>query len=313
MLHKRTLISLLSKGVVIGLGAAIGVASVAAWTGPSGTAPNSNVSAPINVSGTAQVKSGTLQASRFYDDNAAYYVDSNVTSVMNAIDAAGTITAPRFYTDSATYLPHTNGYNYLRGHTFFNGVLYDENNSSYYLDPSGTSVVNALNANGFFNANSGLEAGSISLIKSLWIGDGSEGWLAIQAGAIASGAGTHFVCWSNGGTFRLTRTTGSCVASDRRLKKNITPLEKGLAEVVKLDPVEYEWKDKARGEGKQIGLIAQEVKEIFPEAVDGTGAEGDWYSVDFNSLIAPMIKAIQELKAENDELKTRIEKLEAAR
>jgi hypothetical protein len=34
-----------------------------AWTGPTGTAPNSNVAAPINTSTTAQVKSGALSVS----------------------------------------------------------------------------------------------------------------------------------------------------------------------------------------------------------------------------------------------------------
>ncbi len=57
---------------------------VLSWTGPTGTAPASNASAPINVSSTAQTKSGTLAASIFYDaDDASYYVNpSGATSAL---------------------------------------------------------------------------------------------------------------------------------------------------------------------------------------------------------------------------------------
>lgn len=52
------------RALVFAFGLAIGVmlsASVAAaWTAPSGTPPNNNVSAPINVSSTNQVKNGTI-------------------------------------------------------------------------------------------------------------------------------------------------------------------------------------------------------------------------------------------------------------
>jgi uncharacterized membrane protein len=46
--------------------------------------------------------------------------------------------------------------NYIRGNTYFNGVLYDENNSAYYVDPASTSIYNDLRANIFYdNQNTG--------------------------------------------------------------------------------------------------------------------------------------------------------------
>ncbi|MBP9711320.1 MAG: tail fiber domain-containing protein [Candidatus Pacebacteria bacterium] len=292
----KPLTTIILKGALLGAGAVFGAGMVVAWTGPSGTAPNSNVSAPINVSGTAQVKSGTLQASRFYDDNAAYYVDSNVTSVMNAIDAAGTITAPRFYTDSATYLPHTNGYNYLRGHTYFNGVLYDENDTGYYLNPSATSRINYGVWDNLY-VYGDITLGGITVNDAFYI-DG-----------LPTGDGTHYVCWGNGGN-KVKKKGSGCAVSDRRLKEHIVPLTVGLDEILKLNPVSFEWKDKKLfEEGTKIGLIAQEVKEVFPEVVTGTGVGDDWYGLDYDALVAPMIKAIQELKADNDELRAELKEL----
>lgn len=57
---------------------------VLSWTGPTGTAPASNTAAPINVSSTAQTKSGNLSAAIFYDaDDTAYYINpSNATSAL---------------------------------------------------------------------------------------------------------------------------------------------------------------------------------------------------------------------------------------
>lgn len=69
---------------------------VVAWTGPTAAPPNSNVSTPLNVSGTAQTKSGALLSSTyfsapvFYDsENTNYYADPTGTSRFNALTVAG--------------------------------------------------------------------------------------------------------------------------------------------------------------------------------------------------------------------------------
>ena len=50
----------LFKGILLGLFVAIGASYVSAWTGPAGSPPTGNTSAPINISATSQVKSGGL-------------------------------------------------------------------------------------------------------------------------------------------------------------------------------------------------------------------------------------------------------------
>ncbi len=97
--------------------------------------------------------------------------------------------------------------------------------------------------------------------------------------------------------------------SDVRLKKNILPLTDALSRVTQLRGVNYQWRDTDKDQGKiQMGLIAQEVEEVFPEVVS-TDEDG-FKSVAYSKLVAALIEAVKELKAENDDLKLRIEKIE---
>jgi hypothetical protein len=90
--------------------------------------------------------------------------------------------------------------------------------------------------------------------------------------------------------------------SDRRLKQNIRPLEDTLDRYNALEPVRFEMK--AEPGVEQIGLIAQDVEELFPEVVvtDRKGLK----SVDYGRLSVAALGAIKVLTA-------RIEALEAAR
>ena len=94
--------------------------------------------------------------------------------------------------------------------------------------------------------------------------------------------------------------------SDYRLKENVAPIANALNKINLLKPVTYTWKDNQRsGEG----FLAHELQEHFPDAVSGTKDEVDengkpkYQGVDTSVLIATMVKAIQELKAEFDDYK----------
>lgn len=111
--------------------------------------------------------------------------------------------------------------------------------------------------------------------------------------------------------------------SDIRLKKHIQDLDSGLSKLMALRPVVYQWRDdNAHAARPTVHFIADEVQQVEPSwvAVGGTeviseqGEERsieDVKSVQFSaSFNAYLVKAIQELKAENDALKARIEALE---
>ena len=85
------------------------------------------------------------------------------------------------------------------------------------------------------------------------------------------------------------------------LKKQKNALEK----VSKLRGVRFDWSEQI-GRGADIGLIAQEVEEVFPEIVTEKKRlklEGLWKTVRYDALIGVLVEAIKELKAEVDELK----------
>ena len=87
--------------------------------------------------------------------------------------------------------------------------------------------------------------------------------------------------------------------SDIRLKENIVNIPSQLNNVCSLRPVEFDYKD---GSGHQIGFIAQEIQQIFPDVV-GERTDGMLTVTGWNKTEAIIVKAIQELKAEFDAYK----------
>ena len=114
--------------------------------------------------------------------------------------------------------------------------------------------------------------------------------------------------FNNGSNEATITLAGSFVnASDSRLKKDITDIKYGLNEVMESKPRSFSRVDVV---GEYFGFIAQELQNILPEAVSGDSESQ--LGVDYGSLVAVAFRAIQELKSENDTLKSRIEALEAA-
>jgi hypothetical protein len=92
-------------------------------------------------------------------------------------------------------------------------------------------------------------------------------------------------------------------SSDERLKENVATLTSSLAKVTQMRGVSFTRKDFTDKTQKHIGLIAQELESIAPELV-ATGSDG-FKSVAYSQLVAYLIEATKELKAEIDELKSR--------
>ena len=101
---------------------------------------------------------------------------------------------------------------------------------------------------------------------------------------------------SSGVTITGTMTETSALA----LKENIEPITNSLSIIDSLQGVKYDWKDKERFESRrQIGLIAENVKEVIPEAeVDGT--------VSYTKLVGLLVEGIKDLNKEVTELKAKI-------
>ena len=105
----------------------------------------------------------------------------------------------------------------------------------------------------------------------------------------------------------LTATGNVTAYSDARLKTNVNTINDALSIVGKLRGVSFDWKESGK---HSIGLIAQEVEEVLPELVvtqEVSTTENpetkEVKSVDYGKIVGVLINAINELKAEVDELK----------
>lgn len=118
----------------------------------------------------------------------------------------------------------------------------------------------------------------------------------------------------------------SCISieSDIRLKKNIARIENALDKLEKIKGVTFDWRwdeyeQIARFKAKphDIGLIAQEVEAVFPQALNE--GIGEFKSVNYNAMVAVLVEAVKEqqkeIESQQEEiksLKTQIQSLQSA-
>jgi hypothetical protein len=127
------------------------------------------------------------------------------------------------------------------------------------------------------------------------------GDVLIQTGALGVGVNPN----ATDGRIDASNDIVAFSTSDKRLKENITPIANALEKVRSLTGVEFDWKEETKSvhgyEGHDVGVIAQDVQAVLPEAVrtNDTG----YLSVRYEKMIALLIEA-------NKELANRVEQLE---
>ena len=104
---------------------------------------------------------------------------------------------------------------------------------------------------------------------------------------------------SIGGSF--TAAGNVTAYSDRRAKTNIKRIENALDKVCSIGGYTYTMKNFQKEDKQFTGVIAQEVLEVLPEAVEGS--EDTKYSVAYGNMVGLLIEAIKELKSEVEILK----------
>lgn len=98
------------------------------------------------------------------------------------------------------------------------------------------------------------------------------------------------------------------VTSDVRQKREIHVIEYGLEAVNKLRPVSYYWK--SGDSEKKLGLIAQEVLNVIPEAVNVPKEDDGLYGMSYTELVPVLVQAINELTIVIKDQEERISELE---
>ena len=222
--------------------------------------------------------------------------------------------------------------NYLRKSTpsHFRSQITD----SYYLSLSGGTVSGNVNLTGqlaFLDGNNGFS----NIIRSAaypseGYPDGVNYWMEYRAygghhfvlnvdGGVGSGANTmdDFVVWQgaiDGNKLLEVSNTGTLTIADRlielssiRYKTNVESLTPALDKVLQLRPVYY---TKISGTGStEIGLIAEEVAEIYPELIKYDDA-GQVDGINYTRIAPILIKTIQEQQELIKNLTKRIDDLE---
>jgi hypothetical protein len=96
--------------------------------------------------------------------------------------------------------------------------------------------------------------------------------------------------------------------SDARLKENIVDIPSQLQNICSLRPVEFDYKD---GSGHQIGFIAQEMEQVYPDAV-AQGTDDMLTVTGWSKTEARLVKALQEAIAKIETIEAKVAALEAA-
>jgi hypothetical protein len=163
------------------------------------------------------------------------------------------------------------------------GVAVVNSKNGFNIVPDNTGSVSNRNWN--FSAN-GSAAGNLDIVVS-------------SANNTYPNSAYRMQLTSAGAAYNTTGTWGTI--SDSRLKENISDARNYLSDLLKLRVVKYSLKEEASTVATKLGLIAQEVEQVFPSLVEQSDVAydgGDGIRTVKTSILVPMLlKAIQELTA----------------
>ncbi|GAA4449149.1 tail fiber domain-containing protein [Rurimicrobium arvi] len=138
------------------------------------------------------------------------------------------------------------------------------------------------------------------------VGIGTSGPFGYTSGAsLTSGlpaAPSSFKLSVNG----WTSSTAFVALSDKRMKRNVRPLQNALEKISKLNGVTYNWDNSfdpsiETNGAQQIGFLAQDVQKVIPEAT--VVNERGIYGISYDMIIPVLTEAIKEQQAQIEELK----------
>lgn len=219
-------------------------------------------------------KAMQFDSSMYYNPNSNTLVVPNITATLTGSSTSCTGNAA-----TVTNGVYTTGTQTISGTKTFNATI------------SGSINGNAATASDVYQHNS----------------DGNGNYRLLWT--TATSAGNDNVYHTGGITLNassnIVNATDFIASSDERLKTKVGTLDNALDKVCSIDGFLYTWNDKAQSKDKetvQVGVSAQQVQEVLPEAV-AEGEEG-YLGVKYDKLVPLLIESIKELKAEIEELKS---------
>ena len=177
-----------------------------------------------------------------------------------------------------------------------------------YFDVGSTGAVTIGDGTG------GSVTNDITLQYGEYINNNVDGDIRMQGNVTINRAAIGAYALTVGGTACIdTDNNGTCDAawSDIRLKKDITDYTGGLDLINQLDPVNFTFRydefDMGLSHDAQVGLIAQELETIFPQAVQDT--DMGYKMIQYEKLVPITISAIQEQQTQINTLSQQINDL----
>ncbi len=168
--------------------------------------------------------------------------------------------------------------------------------------------------------------GRVRLQTVEYIEDGGTSEIAVRGDVRPSADNTYDIGTSAFRYDDIYATNGTIVTSDARLKTAVLPVaaDLSLSRLMDLRPVSFRWKAEIDGSNR-LGLIAQDVQQVFPEVVkthdfkidEETGekivTENEWLGINYSQLIPALISAMQQQQRLIENLQSRIDTLERER
>ena len=157
----------------------------------------------------------------------------------------------------------------------------------------------------------GIGGGNLTGWPAGW-GGGIHTWDVYAEGSVALGSnGNQLIILSHTGDALKPGGGAWAATSDARLKTVDGLYEQGLKSLLRLEPVRFHYKEgNPRGEPtdrEYIGLVAQDVQKVFPEAV--SESDEGYLTLDSTPISYAVINAVKELKAIFDDLAARVREL----
>jgi hypothetical protein len=185
----------------------------------------------------------------------------------------------------------------VTGNTNIGGTLGVTGNVT--ITDSNLYITNTANTGGDIYANGGTD-GVFGIINTT-----NSGTITLVAknssGTTNSTFGVTYSSAQVNGTLNVTGDITAFYTSDQRLKENIVPIADPLEKVLAISGNTFDWVQGSGKEGSDVGVIAQEILEVLPEAV--TTRETGYLAVRYEKIIPLLIEAIKDLKEEINQLK----------
>jgi hypothetical protein len=297
---------------------------------------NSNSTANFYVGvGGSGVANGSLQNNAYvYNAGASALIFGTSDTERARITSGGSVLINR------TTNPYESTYKFILKNTTDNNIGFGIQEGELSIEAFNDAISSPrplrLYANKFSMLGGDLVVGGTSSIyantnRAVITADGvTTALFGLQTGGVAKGyfytTGTHIYIQNevNGGNIYATANSGGVVlnsgatswtsSSDERLKNITGNIDNAINSIMTLRTIKHTWKsDKTNKE--HLALIAQDVEKVFPQVIDKNllsskpneeqTDETEYLGVRYTELIPVLVKAIQELKAEIDELKNK--------